>query len=244
MHVHWILVIAWVFCVGQHGVRSAIDTINWQGKHRINVYLAKRQKPTSNDPNEVRLQELWTQIQQLLYPSRLQKLGERPYDGESGSLQETIAGNIGAATGQSRTKLCRWSITPLNLRYQLMTRGKNHGSEWINFDFNFWISRELSTGWQTWYLEHSAKPTWICSSRCGVNARQADSLCSDSALTDEMCRDKFFRGYSRHNESLVIKNAFKIGWALKNTQEVWPEPRALGSAQKANKLITDTTKGI
>lgn len=121
---------------------------------------------------------------------------------------------------------------------------KNHGSEWINFDFNFWISRELPTGWQTWYLEHSAKPTWICSSRCGVNARQAGSLCSNSALTDEMCRDKFFRGYSRHNESLVIKNAFKIGWALKNTQEVWPEPRALGSAQKANKLITDTTKGI
>ena len=131
MHVHWILVIAWVFCVGQHGVRSAIDTINWQGKHRINVYLAKRQKPTSNDPNEVRLQELWTQIQQLLYPSRLQKLGERPYDGESGSLQETIAGNIGAATGQSRTKLCRWSITPLNLRYQLMTRGKK---PWIWMD--------------------------------------------------------------------------------------------------------------
>ena len=49
-----------------------------------------------------KLQELRAQIPQLLYPSRLQKLGEKPRNRETRLLQETTTGNIGASMGNAR----------------------------------------------------------------------------------------------------------------------------------------------
>ena len=115
--VHWILGVTWASYTGQHGVRSGIDPINQQEKHsrKLNVQLAKRPQRICQN-NDVEPQttwietrreyvrkfwELWTQIPRLLYPSRLQKLGEKPRDRESGLLQETIAGNIGAPIGNA-----------------------------------------------------------------------------------------------------------------------------------------------
>ena len=55
-------------------------------------------------------QELRTQIPRLLYPSQLQKLGEKPRDRESGLLQESITGNIGAPIGNAGRSLAGYPL--------------------------------------------------------------------------------------------------------------------------------------
>ena len=111
--VHWTLDIVWVVCTARHGVRSRIDPINRQEKHsrRVNVHLANLtttadSSNSDGEPQATRIetrgeyvrkfQELRTQIPRLLYPSRLQKLGEKSRDRESRLLQETVTGNISA----------------------------------------------------------------------------------------------------------------------------------------------------
>lgn len=61
-----------------------------------------------------------------------------------------------------------------------------------------------------------------------------------NALTDEMCRDKFVFGL--HDGTLraeLLKTHLKSDGMPKNMQDVVAEAKALESAQKANKLITD-----
>jgi len=62
-----------------------------------------------------------------------------------------------------------------------------------------------------------------------------------NALTDEMCRDKFVFGTMRAE---LLRTHLKSDGAPKNMQDVVAKVKALESAQKANKLITDATKGI
>ena len=106
------------------------------------------------------------------------------------------------------------------------------------------INRKLALGGQIQILEHSAKPTRV-RSRMGSKVRQAGSLCSYDALTDEMCRDKFvFELHDATMRAKLLKTHVKPNGTPKNMQDVVGEAKALESAQKANKLITDATKGI
>ena len=60
-----------------------------------------------------------------------------------------------------------------------------------------------------------------------------------------MCRDKLVFGL--HDGTMraeLLKTHLKSDGAPKNMQDVVAEAKALESAQKANKLITDATKGI
>ena len=108
-----------------------------------------------------------------------------------------------------------------------------------------WIYRKLPTGrqilkfWNTQQSQHESVQEWE------VKVRQAGSLCSYNALTDEMCRDKLVFGL--HDGTMraeLLKTHLKSYGAPKNMQDVVAEAKALESAQKANKLITDATKGI
>lgn len=104
------------------------------------------------------------------------------------------------------------------------------GSSLLADRFKFWNTQQSS---------HESVQEWE------VKVRQAGSLCSYNALTDEMCRDKFVFGL--HDGTMraeLLKTHLKSDGAPKNMQDVVAEAKALESAQKANKLITDTTKGM
>ena len=93
--------------------------------------------------------------------------------------------------------------------------------------------------WNTQQSPHESVQEWE------VKVRQTGSLCSYNALTDEMCRDKFVFGL--HDGTMraeLLKTHLKSDGMPKNMQDVVAEAKALESAQKANKLITDATKGI
>lgn len=93
--------------------------------------------------------------------------------------------------------------------------------------------------WNTQQSPHESVQEWE------VKVRQAGSLCSYNALTDEMCRDKFVFGL--HDGTMraeLLKTHLKSDGMPKNMQDVVADAKALESAQKANKLITDATKGI
>lgn len=93
--------------------------------------------------------------------------------------------------------------------------------------------------WNTQQSPHESVQEWE------VKVRQAGSLCSYNTLTDEMCRDKFVFGL--HDGTMraeLLKTHLKSDGMPKNMQDVVAEAKALESAQKANKLITDATKGI
>ena len=104
------------------------------------------------------------------------------------------------------------------------------GSSLLADRFKFWNTRQSP---------HESVQEWE------VKVRQAGSLCSYNALTDEMCRDKFVFGL--HDGTMraeLLKTHLKSDGMPKNMQDVVAEAKALESAQKANKLITDATKGI
>ena len=93
--------------------------------------------------------------------------------------------------------------------------------------------------WNTQQSPHESVQKWE------VKVRQTGSLCSYNALTDEMCRDKFVFGL--HDGTMraeLLKTHLKSDGMPQNMQDVVAEAKALESAQKANKLITDATKGI
>ena len=76
-----------------------------------------------------------------------------------------------------------------------------------------------------------------------VKVRQAGSLYSYNTSTDEMCRDKFVFGL--HDDTMraeLLKTHLKSDGTPKSMQDVVAEDKALESAQKANKLITDAVK--
>ena len=105
--------------------------------------------------------------------------------------------------------------------------GTNHGSGWINYDFII--------------LDLSEAPYWQRILNSGTLSKahtiiQTDSLCSYNTLTDEMHDDTMRVG--------LLKSHLKSDGAPKNMQDVVAQAKALESAQKANKLITDATKGI
>ena len=61
----------------------------------------------------------------------------------------------------------------------------------------------------------------------------------------EMCRDKFVFGLHDGTwRAELLKTHLKSDGVPKNMQDVVGEAKALESAQKANKRITDATKGI
>ena len=71
-----------------------------------------------------------------------------------------------------------------------------------------------------------------------VKVRQAGSLCSYNALSDEMCCNKFVFGLHHGTvRAELLKTHFKSDGMPKSMQDVLAEAKALESAQKANKLI-------
>ena len=106
-----------------------------------------------------------------------------------------------------------------------------------------WICSLLADRFKFWYAPqqrpHESVQEWE------VKVRQADSLCSYNTSTDEMCRDKIVFGL--HGDTMraeTLKTHLKSDGTLKSMQDVVAEAKALESAQKANKLITDATKGM
>ena len=93
--------------------------------------------------------------------------------------------------------------------------------------------------WNTHQNAHESLQEWE------VGIKQAGSLCAYDALNDEMCRDKFVFGL--HDGTMrteLLKTHLKTDGTPKTMQDVVAEAKALESAQKANKLISDTEKGI
>ena len=93
--------------------------------------------------------------------------------------------------------------------------------------------------WNTHQNAHESVQEWE------VKIRQAGSMCAYDALNDEMCRDKFVFGL--HDGTMrteLLKTHLKTDGTPKTMQDVVTEAKALESAQKANKLISDTEKGI
>ena len=84
--------------------------------------------------------------------------------------------------------------------------------------------------WNTQQGPHESVQEWE------VKVKQTGSLCSYNTLTDEMHDDTMRVG--------LLKSHLKSDGAPKNMQDVVAQAKALESAQKANKLITDATKGI
>lgn len=76
-----------------------------------------------------------------------------------------------------------------------------------------------------------------------VKVRQASSL-FPYALTDEMCRNKFVFGLHNGTIRAELLKTPKSDGAPKSMQDVVAKAKALASAQKANKLILDATKGV
>ena len=104
------------------------------------------------------------------------------------------------------------------------------GSSLLADRFKFWHAQQSP---------HESVQEWE------VKVRQAGSLCSYNTSTDEMCRDKFVFGL--HDDTMraeLLKTHLKSDGTPKSMQDVVAEAKALESAQKANKLITDATKGI
>ena len=78
-----------------------------------------------------------------------------------------------------------------------------------------------------------------------VKVRQAGSLCEYAANSDEMCRDKFVFGVHDSNiRQQLLKSHIKSDKSIKNMADVVNEAKSLETAQAANKLIVDSTKGI
>ena len=76
-----------------------------------------------------------------------------------------------------------------------------------------------------------------------VKIRNAGSLCSYDALSNEMYRDKFVFGL--HNDTMqaqLLKTHLKPDNTAKSMADVLTEAKVLESAHMANKLIEDSTK--
>ncbi|KAL9951501.1 hypothetical protein ACROYT_G044170 [Oculina patagonica] len=76
-----------------------------------------------------------------------------------------------------------------------------------------------------------------------VKIRQAGSLCSYGAHSDEMYRNKFVFGL--HNDAMqakLLKTHLKVYNTAKSMGDVVTEAKALETAHMANKLIADSTK--
>ena len=78
-----------------------------------------------------------------------------------------------------------------------------------------------------------------------VKVRQIGNLCGCGAMTDKMCRDKFVFGL---HSGVIRTELLKTHLTAKNTpktmQDVVTDAKAIESAQKTNKLIGETTKGV
>ena len=78
-----------------------------------------------------------------------------------------------------------------------------------------------------------------------IQIRQAGSLCEYGQLTDIMCRDKFVFGLCDNTiRTELLKTHLKPDGSPKTMAEVVAEAKSMESAQRTNKLISDTSKGI
>ena len=104
------------------------------------------------------------------------------------------------------------------------------GSSLMTDRFRFWhLSQNPSETVQEWE----------------VKVRQAGTLCEYQGMTDEMNRDKFVFGLQEASiRTELLKTHLKADGSKKALGDVVTEAKALESAQKTNKLISDNAKSI
>ena len=104
------------------------------------------------------------------------------------------------------------------------------GSSLMADKFKFWNSNQDP---------HETVQDWE------LKVRQTGKLCGYGAMTDEMCRVKFVFGL---HSGVIRTELLKTHLTAKNTpktmQDVVTDAKAIESAQKTNKLIGETAKGI
>ena len=119
---------------------------------------------------------------------------------------------------------------------------RNLGSGWTSL---YRINRKLAPHCQIQILESLATPARIRPRVGSQRKTGCQPLLLRCTNRRGVCRDNLvFDLYDGLMRTELLKTHLKPDSTPKNMQDVVAKAKALESAQKANKLITDTTKGI
>ena len=92
--------------------------------------------------------------------------------------------------------------------------------------FQFWTSRQLA---------HESVLDWE------VRVRQSATLCEYREFADELCRDKFIFGLAKEGiRTELLKTHLAADKKPKSLHDVVSEAKAMETAERANRIITDT----